>query len=139
MASMPGSATGLPVLHATTGDAPWGDWGTNAVWRFSYNSSTLALTLDRTAPSISGSATGGTPIPIEYNASTRLLTVTTDLSPWSFLFDAQTLPAYLLGVSGTGGKVAPNGNTIEVAEAGNYTITLDLHNPPYYLFEMVKN
>lgn len=127
------------VLHETTGDAPWGDWGINALWRFSYNSTTLALTVDRASLAITGSSTGGTPIPIEYNQGTRLLTVTTDLSPGTFLFDAQTFPAYKLGVSGTGGKLASNGNAIEVAEAGNYTITLDLRNPPYYLFEMVKN
>jgi hypothetical protein len=130
------------ILHSTTSDAPWGDWGTNAVWRFNYNSTTYALTLVKTNWAITGSATGGAEEPLVYSTQTRLLTITSDLSAGSLIFDAQSSPVLTYGDGGStspNSKLISNGKPVNIASAGNYTITMDLSNPPYYVYQVVKN
>lgn len=84
-----------------------------------------------------------------YNADTQALEVTLDLTAvGSYKFRANDAWAHAMGIDGEGNLVysdhITNGftegiNNITVAEDGNYTISLDLHNSNTYTYSVVKN
>ncbi len=84
-----------------------------------------------------------------YNSETQALEVTLDLtSGGSFKFRANDEWVHAFGIDGEGNLVysdhITNGftdgtNNLTVAEDGNYTISLDLHNSDEYIYSIVKN
>jgi hypothetical protein len=130
------------TLQQTTSAAPYGNWGTNGYWKFNYNATTLALTLVQTNWAITGSATGNNADVMVFSTTSKTWSITASLSAGSFQFTAQSTPAVIYGDAGTTvatGQLAANGTAISIPSAGNYTITMNLSNPPYYVYQVVKN
>ena len=116
-----------------------GDFGT---YRVKANLANLTYELQRIGVwGIIGSATAGgwdTETPMQFNAANNILTITTALSAGEMKFRTQTWDNnYGLGSApGEGGAGGPN---IPIAEAGNYTITLDFKTPGKVLYTITKN
>jgi hypothetical protein len=88
-----------------------------------------------------GSATPGgwdTDTNIDYNAETRLLTITIDLVAGDIKFRANDAWDLNYGDDGANGSCEVNGANIAIAAGGNYTITLDLKGP-VYRYKIKKN
>ncbi len=88
-----------------------------------------------------GSATPGgwdTDTNMDYDAETRLLTLTIDLVAGDIKFRANDAWSLNYGDNGANGSLEFEGANIFVAEAGNYTITLDLKGP-VYKYKIKKN
>ena len=88
-----------------------------------------------------GSATPGawdTDTNMDYDAETRLLTLTIDLVVGDIKFRANDGWALNYGDNGANGSLEFEGANIAIAEAGNYTITLDLKGP-VYKYKIKKN
>ncbi|RDC58358.1 SusF/SusE family outer membrane protein [Pedobacter chinensis] len=114
------------------------------------NNNTWSAT--KTTWSILGDASPGgwsTDTQLTYNPTTEVWTVTADmLSTGSFKFRANNAWIIDFGVDANG-KLAyadnpvygydPTVNNITVPSSGNYTITLDLHDPSNYNFKLKKN
>ncbi len=102
----------------------------------------LTYTLTKTTWAIIGDATAGgwnTDTPMTYDPVKKVWTVTTNLTAGSIKFRANGNWDINYGDGGKGSLVL-NGNTnISVPAAGNYTITLDLSNPPLYTYSLKKN
>jgi len=116
------------------------------------NLTTMTYTMLKTTWSIIGDATVGgwtTDTPMEYNATTQVWSVTTDLTTGtSFKFRANNDWKLDFGIDADGNiKYADHPvlgytaglNNLSVAESGNYTITLDLHDASNYKYELKKN
>jgi hypothetical protein len=96
---------------------------------------------------IIGSGTAGdwsTSTPMTYNATTKVWTVTTNLTAAEFKFRANNawdidLGDYDSGKPGVGDKMSYGGKNIVIPSAGNYTITLDLSSPRNYKYTLTKN
>lgn len=118
----------------------------------SVNLNTNTWTAIRTTWSILGDASPGgwdTDTQLTYNPATQVWTVTADmLSTGSFKFRANNAWTIDFGVNADG-KLAyadspvygynPAVNNITVPTNGNYTITLDLHDPSNYTYKLTKN
>lgn len=74
-----------------------------------------------------------------YDAETGTWSITMDLTASEFKFRANDGWDINFGDSGADGSLEFSGDNIAVAEAGNYTITLDLSNPRAYTYSVVKN
>ena len=74
------------------------------------------------------------------NASLEL---DTDLSPGTLKFTTIAVgygdPIIVYGASEGLSKLSEEGTDIEIGTAGNYTITLNLSQPPYYDYSIKKN
>jgi hypothetical protein len=132
---------------------PWADWNwtnknaaiiSSGVWKLNFNVTTNVLDLVETQFAISGTASGSVQ-KMTYNSSTKLWTVTANLSAGSFRFTTvpvvATDPVVKLGEYGTTGNtgnLATVGNNIAVNSAGSYLVILDLRNPPYYKYSLQK-
>ncbi|WP_340064525.1 SusE domain-containing protein [Ascidiimonas aurantiaca] len=107
----------------------------------------LTYTLTKTSWGIIGNATPtgwDSDTDMVYDESTRTWSVTIDLIPQEapdngFKFRANDVWDLNLGDDGADGIMDFNGGSIGVAEAGNYTITIDLSNPRAYTYTVVKN
>lgn len=80
--------------------------------------------------SITGTATAGTPIQLNYDETTKQLQITATLSEGQFVFretgaDNRTLGVYF------GNQLMDNGTEIIVPAPGEYTVTLNLSQYPY--------
>ncbi|MEO0731984.1 MAG: SusE domain-containing protein [Bacteroidota bacterium] len=73
-----------------------------------------------------------------YDAATGLLTLTVELTAGAIKFRANDDWGINLGDTGADGKLEYNGDDIAVAEAGNYTVTLDLTGAIYKI-DVKKN
>lgn len=80
--------------------------------------------------SLTGTATSSTPIPLNYNESSKQLQITTSLSEGQFVFKETGAGNRTLGIY-FGNQLMDNGSEIIVPEAGQYTITLNLSQYPY--------
>lgn len=88
-----------------------------------------------------GSATPGgwdTDTNMDYDAETRLLTITIDLVAGDIKFRANDGWTLNYGDNGANGTCEPDGANIAIGEAGNYTITLNLKGP-VYRYKIKKN
>ncbi|MFH0760075.1 MAG: SusE domain-containing protein [Bacteroidota bacterium] len=88
-----------------------------------------------------GSATPGgwdTDTNMDYNADTRLLTITIDLVVGDIKFRANDAWTLNYGDNGANGTCELDGANIAITDAGNYTITLDLKGP-VYRYKIKKN
>jgi hypothetical protein len=82
--------------------------------------------------------------PMTYNATTKVWTVTTDLTAKKFKFRANDawdidLGDYQADKPGVGDKMSYKGKDITIPSDGNYTITLDLSSPRNYKYTLTKN
>ena len=73
-----------------------------------------------------------------FDEITETWSITLDLVVGKIKFRANDDWALNYGDDGADGKLEPGAADIDVAEAGNYTVTLDL-SKPIYTFELVKN
>lgn len=120
--------------------------------QLSANLTTNTWTATKTTWGIIGDATPGgwnSDTQLTYNPSTQVWTVTADmLSTGSFKFRANNAWVIDFGIDANG-KLAyadspvygynPNVQNITVPTSGNYTITLDLHEPGNYRYSLKKN
>jgi len=86
-----------------------------------------------------GGATDSKDINFEYDAENNQLSVTTDLAAGSLQFRANAGEGLILGDNDANGKLQIDGSNISVAEAGNYTILLNILNEAEYKYELIKN
>lgn len=100
--------------------------------------SEMTYSLTKTIWSIFGTATGNTDINSTYDEGTKLLSVTSDLSAGSFIFRANGADEIIYGDENGNMKLDASNSPIEIAEAGNYTITMNLNKPPYK-YTVTKN
>ncbi|WP_158826836.1 SusE domain-containing protein [Mucilaginibacter lacusdianchii] len=121
-------------------------------YELSANLNTNTWTYAKTTWSIIGDATPGgwsSDTQLKYDASNKVWTVTADIvSTGSFKFRANNAWVIDFGIDANGklayadspvyGYNAAIGN-ITVPTSGNYTITLDLHDPTNYNYKLKKN
>ena len=74
-----------------------------------------------------------------YNKTTKVWTVTADLTQKEMKFRANDAWDINLGDTGANGTLEYGGDNIKVPSAGNYTITLDLSSPRNYKYTLTKN
>ncbi|SHF94736.1 protein of unknown function [Flavobacterium fluvii] len=109
------------------------------------NADTKALTYKetRTVWGIIGDATPGgwdNSTPMTYNSTTKVWTVTVNLTDKQIKFRANNAWDINYGDTGADGKLEFNSpDNIKVAAAGNYTVTLDLSTPRSYKYTLTKN
>ncbi len=116
------------------------------------NLNTNKWTATKTTWSIIGDATPGgwgSDTQMTYDPAAQVWKVTADMvSSGSFKFRANNAWVIDFGVDNTGKLVyadnpffgyTANLNNLSVPVSGNYTITLDLHNPQNYTYELRKN
>ena len=123
-------------------DGLWGPWALGSgVWKFSYDTAAKQLTLLCTQWAVSGSAVTGVQA-MTYDAAGRTWTLSATLAQGGFRFTTVPCtegdPVLTYGQDGKAGELAADGPEIEVAEAGDYTITLDLSTPHAYVYSVVK-
>lgn len=123
-------------------DGLWGPWALgDGVWRLSYAASERALTLLCTRWAVAGSALSD-PQAMTYDASARTWTLRATLAEGGIRFTTLPCtegdPVIVYGQGGKAGSLAADGPEIEVAAAGDYTITLDLSEPHAYVYSLVS-
>ncbi len=104
------------------------------------NESTISLT--KTTWGVIGSATANGwngDQNMTYNPTTKVWTVTTDLTVGEIKFRANGAWDLNYGIGASAGKLDLGTANIPVTVAGNYTITLDFSVPPIYRYKLVKN
>jgi hypothetical protein len=135
-------------------DGPWADWkwkGANTeivspgVWKFNFDAATNTLDLTEIQWAITGSAAVSIQA-LTYSSATKIWTLTMNLSSGSLQFTTIPVtvgdPTVTVGESSSStvtGRLSSGGNDITISSAGNYTIEMDLSNPPYYAYRIVKN
>lgn len=133
---------------AGTLDPTGGDISMNAAGYYLIKADTEKLTYTTTAIStwgIIGDATPGgwdSSTAMTYNKTTKLWTVTVNLTAKNFKFRANNGWDINLGdikPAADGQSLEYGGADIPVATAGNYTITLDLSSPRDYKYTITKN
>lgn len=80
--------------------------------------------------SITGTATSGTPIQLNYDETTRQLQITTTLTEGQFVFQETGADNRTLGVY-FGSQLMDNGTEIILPASGKYTVRLNLSQYPY--------
>ncbi|MCK4663654.1 MAG: SusF/SusE family outer membrane protein [Bacteroidales bacterium] len=79
-------------------------------------------------------------VDMTYDEDNDVWTITLDLTAEKFKFRPNDeWEPFNFGDDENDGILEDHGADIPVPEAGNYTVTLDLSNPPIYTFTMVKN
>ncbi|MNF65908.1 hypothetical protein D3C84_476870 [compost metagenome] len=133
---------------AGTIDPTGGDISMDAAGYYLIKADTETLTYSTTATAwgIVGSATPNgwdekNHTPMTYNKTTKLWSLTTDLTTGAWKFNANNSWDINLGAikpTADGVNLEYGGGDISV-EAGNYTITLDLSTPRVYKYTITKN
>jgi hypothetical protein len=77
--------------------------------------------------------------PMEFDADENVLVITTDLSVGLFKFRANNSWDFNYGENDGDGVLQSGGSDIPVAEAGNYTITMDWKVPGVITYTITKN
>ena len=99
-------------------------------------------TMMKTSWSVIGDATAGgwdSDTPLTYDKTNKVWKVTTDLTAGGLKFRANDSWNLNYGDTGADGTLDAGGDNINVPAAGNYTIILDLSNPPLYTYSLKKN
>ncbi len=119
-------------------DIPIG--GAAGVYFIKCNINALNYTIEPAFMGVAGSAAGGNDdIDLMYDEENNLLTVTTDLSTGDIVFRGNDDNAFILGDNDGNGRLQFDGANIPIAEAGNYTINLEILNEAEYKYELIKN
>jgi len=118
-------------------DIPIG--GEAGVYFLTCNLNALSYTIEPAFMSAIGGATGGEDILLEYDVENNQLMVTTDLAAGDLKFRANGEDALSLGDDAGNGKLLFGEGAFSVAEAGNYTIKLNILNVVEYSYELIKN
>ena len=114
-------------------------------YKINVNTSELTIsTMLITSWSVIGDVTGpgynwSNDVNLTYNALTNLWVGTADLHAGQYKFRANHDWGVNYGMGAVAGKLDPAGPNIALTVAGNYTITLNLGNPPIYRYTVVKN
>ncbi|OFY45566.1 MAG: hypothetical protein A2X22_05210 [Bacteroidetes bacterium GWF2_49_14] len=119
------------TLESGGADILAGDAG---MYKLNVNLNNLTHSFTKTDWGLIGSATPGgwdNDTNMEYDAETRLLTLTVNLVAGDIKFRANDDWAINLGDNGNNGSCEYEGANIPIAAAGNYTLTLDLKGPIY--------
>lgn len=74
-----------------------------------------------------------------YNKTTKVWTLTADLTQKEMKFRANNAWDLNFGDTGANGSLEYGGDNIKIPAAGNYTITLDLSSPRNYKYSLTKN
>lgn len=111
------------------------------LYKLTVNVDKLTWSHENATWSLIGSAVGGwdavNDVPMTAKVG-NTLTVTTNLAVGEFKFRLNSSWDTNLGIE-TGFDLKQDGANIPVGEAGNYTIKLDLSNPPAYTYSITKN
>lgn len=143
------TTVGDPVTGGTSGTLQIGAWGGNNVvvaggpgyFRINADLSAATYSWSKTDWGLVGSATPGgwdADQDMTFDTSTETWSITLNLVAGEIKFRANDDWALNYGDDGFNGSLEENGENIPIAEAGNYTITLDLREPPYS-YTVVKN
>lgn len=127
---------GAGKISATGGDI---SIATPGYYQIVVNVPELKWSYLKTDWGVVGSATGSWDVDqnMTYNPTTKVWTATLDLVVGEIKFRAND--AWALDYGGANGKLVQGGANIQVATAGNYTITVDFSNAPKYTYKLVKN
>mgnify|MGYP000043170885 CR=1 FL=1 len=113
----------------------------SGVWKINFDAATQVMTLLHTQWAVTGSAISSLKA-MTYSSETRLWSLDTDLSPGTLKFTTIAVgygdPIIVYGASEGLSKLSEEGTDIEIGTAGNYTITLNLSQPPYYDYSIKK-
>jgi len=98
---------------------------------FNVNLNTKTYTFEKRSWTIFGSATGGVDINLNWDPTLEVLVADAPLQVGSFKFRANQNDAINLGDNGADALLELNGTEIQIAEAGNYKVSLDVDKPDY--------
>lgn len=139
---------GDPDASGTSGTLQVGNWGGNDInvtdgtgyYFIRANLNELTYQWYITEWAVTGDFNGWSFSPMQFDTQTRTWSLTADLTPGGFKFIANENWSLVYGDDESDGLLNPghDGNNIIIEEAGNYTITLNLHEPPYN-YSVVKN
>lgn len=139
---------GDPDGSGTSGTLQVGNWGGNNItatqgpgyYKIVANLNNLTYQLTLTEWAITGDFNGWTFTPMIYDSASDTWSVTTDMTVGGFKFIANENWSLIYGDEEPDGKLDPgtDGNNIPIAEAGNYTIVMDLSGAPY-VYSVTKN
>ncbi|RMG69969.1 MAG: SusF/SusE family outer membrane protein [Bacteroidetes bacterium] len=149
------TATMFKYTQGPSWDTNWGDDGADGtldpggadissgdagVFRLNVDLNSLTHTFVKTDWGLVGDATGSWDVDqnMTYDAASRLLTITLDLVVGEIKFRANDAWDINLGDDDGNLSMEYGGANIPIAEAGNYTITLDLFSPDY-AYTITKN
>lgn len=137
--------------HTFPCDGPWGNWTTTngntaiispGIWKINFDAATRTMSLLETQWAVTGPAINASEA-MTYASDTRKWSLTTDLSAGTLKFTTIPVnegdPVITYGASEGISRLSEKGKDIEIAVAGNYTITLDLSQSPYYDYTIKKN
>lgn len=132
-------------------DGPWGNWTSDngnpkitspGVWKFNFDAATQKMTLLHTQWAVTGSAISSLKA-MTFSSETHTWSLNTDLSAGTLKFTTIAVtkgdPVIVYGISEGLSHLSEKGTDIEVGMAGNYTIVLNLSQPPYYDYSIKKN
>ncbi|MDP4281500.1 MAG: SusE domain-containing protein [Bacteroidota bacterium] len=107
--------------------------GPAGYYKLNVNLSSLTHSFLRTSWSVYGSAAGNgsTDYDMTYDVTNKVWTVSLSLSTGTFKFRANHSNTLTYGDTKGNGTLVESGTEISVANAGNYTVTLDLSQPVY--------
>lgn len=146
--------TGTPEKSPMTGyypcNGPWNNWKfTNnnseitspGVWKINFNSETKKVTMLEVQWAIAGSAVSKRTA-MKFDSSLKQWSIKLAMSVGTFHFTtipiASSDPSITYGLSTGISQLSEGGSDISVSEAGTYTVTLSLFNPPYYVYSISK-
>ncbi|MBC7773878.1 MAG: RagB/SusD family nutrient uptake outer membrane protein [Phycisphaerae bacterium] len=98
---------------------------------FKVNLNTKTYTIEKRTWSIIGTATGGVDVNLSWDPANEKLVADAPLVVGTFKFRANQDDAINLGDNGTDALLELNGTEIQIAEPGNYKISLDVDKPDY--------
>lgn len=136
--------TGGGALTASGGSnlkLPSGGAGLAGYYRIRANTTNLTWSYDKIATwGIIGAFNGwGSSVPLTFNASTGVWSITRDMPAGEFKFRANDGWDINLGDNNADFKPEYNGSNLNITAAGNYTISLDLSVGGNYAYTIKKN
>lgn len=139
---------GDPDESGTSGTLLVGDWGGNDInategigyYFIRANLNDLTYQLYVTDWAVTGDFNGWSFTSMQFDTETNTWSLTADMTAGGFKFIANEDWSLVYGDDELDGLLDPghDGNNIQIEEDGNYTIMLNLHEPPYN-YEIIKN
>jgi hypothetical protein len=139
---------GDPNANGTSGTLQVGNWGGNNIvvqgdagyYFIKADLNQLYYQFYVTEWAVTGDFNGWSFTPMQFDKVTNTWKLTADITSGGFKFIANENWSLVYGDDEQNGLLDPghDGNNIMIEENGNYTITLNLHEPPYN-YTIVKN